>query len=70
MTLAQLLLDVTGLTDTTVLVYINHLTGVYIMFRKRHKIKRSKSKRLFRKTASRTNRRNSSRRVMRGGFRL
>lgn len=36
----------------------------------RRKMKRSKSKRLFRKTASSTHRRNISPRPMRGGIRL
>ncbi len=38
------------------------------MFRK--KMKRSRSKRLFRKTASRVNRKNNPRSIMRGGIRL
>ena len=38
--------------------------------RRRHKIKKSKSKRLFRKTAGRTHKLNVPGRVMRGGYRL
>jgi len=37
---------------------------------KRHKMSRKKSKRLFSKTASRTNKRNVGPRPMRGGIRL
>lgn len=37
---------------------------------KRHKIGKSASKRVFRKTASRTHRRNTSTTIMRGGIRL
>lgn len=37
---------------------------------RRHKIKKSRSKKLFRRTASKTNRRNIPRTVMRGGNRL